>query len=304
MKLLLTGAFRWSQEQLHTLESQGWEIVFTEREDSELPRDAYDVDAAVCNWLFVNHDMREFRNLKCVQLLSAGLDRVPLDYIREQGIALHNARGVYSVPMAEFAIGGVLQLYKASRFFFDNQRQRVWDKHRGLRELFGKRVLVVGTGSVGCETAKRFGAFTDAVYGVDLYPGESAYFQKIFPLDQLDEQLACSDVVILTLPLTEETRNLFDARRLGKMKAGAVLVNIARGGIVDETALRDALDGQLFGAVVDVFAAEPLREDSPLWEKENLILSPHNSFVSENNNGRMWNVIHSNLTNFLNSKVK
>ena len=296
MKLLITGAFSWTEEMKQILRNAGWELIFTQREDSELPAEAYEAEAAVCNWLFVNQDIRKFPNLKTVQLLSAGLDRVPLEYIREQGISLYNARGVYSVPMAEFAVAGVLQLYKGSRFFAENQKTHRWEKKRDLLELFGKRVCVVGTGSVGSETAKRFRAFTDEVYGVDLYPTENAVFQNIFHLKDLDEQLTVSDIVILTLPLTDETRGMFDRTRFALMKSGAVLVNIARGGIVDEAALLEAVDTKLLGAVMDVFSVEPLSPDSPLWDKENVIISPHNSFVSQGNDRRMWDVIRKNLT--------
>lgn len=296
MKLLITGAFSWTEEMKQILRTAGWELIFTQREDSELPAEAYEAEAAVCNWLFVNQDIRKFPNLKTVQLLSAGLDRVPLEYIREQGISLYNARGVYSVPMAEFAVAGVLQLYKGSRFFAENQKTHRWEKKRDLLELFGKRVCVVGTGSVGSETAKRFRAFTDEVYGVDLYPTENAVFQNIFHLKDLDEQLTVSDIVILTLPLTDETRGMFDRTRFALMKSGAVLVNIARGGIVDEAALLEAVDTKLLGAVMDVFSVEPLSPDSPLWDKENVIISPHNSFVSQGNDRRMWDVIRKNLT--------
>lgn len=296
MKLLITGAFSWTEEMKQILRNAGWELIFTQREDSELPAEAYEAEAAVCNWLFVNQDIRKFPNLKTVQLLSAGLDRVPLEYIREQGISLYNARGVYSVPMAEFAVAGVLQLYKGSRFFAENQKTHRWEKKRDLLELFGKRVCVVGTGSVGSETAKRFRAFTDEVYGVDLYPTENAVFQNIFHLKDLDEQLTVSDIVILTLPLTDETRGMFDRTRFALMKSGAVLVNIARGGIVDEAALLEAVDTKLLGAVMDVFSVEPLSPDSPLWDKENVIISPHNSFVSQGNDQRMWDVIRKNLT--------
>lgn len=296
MKLLITGAFSWTEEMKQILRTAGWELIFTQREDSELPAEAYEAEAAVCNWLFVNQDIRKFPNLKTVQLLSAGLDRVPLEYIREQGISLYNARGVYSVPMAEFAVAGVLQLYKGSRFFAENQKTHRWEKKRDLLELFGKRVCVVGTGSVGSETARRFRAFTDEVYGVDLYPTENAVFQNIFHLKDLDEQLTVSDIVILTLPLTDETRGMFDRTRFALMKSGAVLVNIARGGIVDEAALLEAVDTKLLGAVMDVFSVEPLSPDSPLWDKENVIISPHNSFVSQGNDRRMWDVIRKNLT--------
>lgn len=296
MKLLLTGAYPWEQAQLDTLTALGWQIVMLPREDGVLSDDAYDADAVVCNWLFVHHDIQKFPNLRCVQLLSAGLDRVPLEDIRRRGIALYNARGVYSIPMAEFAVGGVLQFYKASRYFAENQRQRGWNKNRSLLELFGKQVLIVGAGSVGCETAKRFAAFTENVVGADLYPAEKPCFTKVYPMEQLDRLLPESDVVVLTLPLTEDTKNLFDSHRLSLMKQGAVLVNIARGGIVDEAALCEALEDQLLGAVMDVFSVEPLPESSPLWAKENLLLSPHNSFASENNRERLWTVIRSNLS--------
>ena len=296
MKLLITGAFRWTPEQKQALRDMGWELVFVEREDGQLPDGAFDADAVVCNWLFVNHDIRSFPNLKRIQLLSAGLDRLPLEYIRQKGIEVFNARGVYSIPMAEFAVGGVLQLYKGSRFFYENQKDHCWNKKRDLLELFGKRVLVVGTGNVGYEVAKRFRAFTDAVYGVDLYPSDDPIYRQVFPLECLNAQLALSDIVILTLPLTDETHGMFDVSRFQRMKCGAVLVNIARGGIVDEAALCDALDGKLYGAVLDVFSTEPLDDSSPLWEKENLILTPHNSFVSKGNDSRMWEIIKTNLS--------
>ena len=296
MKLLITGAYQWTPEQKQTLQDLGWELIFAQREDEPLPPAAYEAEAVVCNWLFVHQDIRRFPNLKKIQLLSAGMDRLPMEYIQQQGIEAFNARGVYSIPMAEFALCGVLQLYRGSRTLGKNQERRCWEKQRNLMELFGKRVLVVGTGSVGTETAKRFRAFTEEVYGVDLYPSRAEVYRQVFPLEQLDAQLAISDVVILTLPLTEQTRGLFSAERLDKMKRGAVLVNLARGGIVDEAALLQRLESHLFGAVLDVFAAEPLPQDSPLWDCENLILTPHNSFVSDGNHRRMWELIQKNLT--------
>jgi len=296
MKLLITGAYQWTPEQMQALQDMGWELIFAQREDGQLPLEAYEAEAVVCNWLFVHQDIRRFSNLKRIQLLSAGLDRVPLEYIQQRSIEVFNARGVYSIPMAEFALCGVLQLYKGSRTFSQNQKLRRWEKQRDLLELFGKRVLIVGTGSVGTETAKRFRAFTEEVYGVDLYPTTDEAYRQVYPLEQLDQQLAISDIVVLTLPLTEQTRGLFSGERLDKIKRGAVLVNMARGGIVDETALLQRLENHLYGAVLDVFSTEPLPPDSPLWSCENLILTPHNSFVSDGNHRRMWELIEKNLT--------
>lgn len=302
MKLLISGSFELKEQHRATLEEMGYEIIVSPREDSELGEYIRDVDAVICNWLFVNHDINEFTNLKCIQLLSAGLDRVPLDYIRSKGIKLYNARGVYSIPMAEFALSGVLALFKKSFTFFENQKSCKWRKERSVRELNGSQVCIVGAGSVGQETAKRFGAFTDNIIGVDLFPGNQPYFNDVLPLESLDAVLAESDVVILTLPLTEETRGMFGKDKINCMKKDAVIVNIARGGIIDEEALKKALSSQLYGAVLDVFAEEPLPESDSLWKMKNVIITPHNSFVSDKNSERMWNVISHNLKEFIDER--
>ena len=130
-------------------------------------------------------------------------------------------------------------------------------------------------------------------------PKKHEYYEKIFPLDKLDACLEISDIVVLTLPLTSETRHMINAERLGKIKRGAVLVNIARGAVVDEEALLPALDERLAGAVLDVFEDEPLSDESPLWEKDNVIITPHNSFAGDGNGERLWRVICGNLEKLL-----
>lgn len=295
MKLLVTGAWHCSEEQVTALREMGHDIIFQQREQDELPCAAAEIEGVICNGLFLYHDIGEFKKLRFIQLTSAGLDRVPLDYIESHGIKVYNARGVYSVPMAEFAVGGVLGLYKKSRVFYENQKLKKWEKQRDLLELNGKTVLIVGCGSVGTECAKRFKAFDCNVWGIDLFPYESEYFSEIAGLNGLDGKLPQADVVVLTLPLTEETKGLFGSERFGKMKDGAVLVNISRGAVVNESALVNALDTKLFGAVLDVFEEEPLSKESALWEKENVIITPHNSFVSDGNNGRLEKLIMLNI---------
>ncbi|MBQ7373254.1 MAG: hydroxyacid dehydrogenase [Clostridia bacterium] len=295
MKLLVTGAWKNGNTQLNKIKEMGYSPVFMQNEKDELPCDPETVEGVVCNGLFLYHDIREFTSLKFIQLTSAGFDRVPMDYVQAQGIKVYNARGVYSVPMAEFAVCGVLQLYKQGRFFYENQQKHVWEKHRGLLELFGKTVAVVGCGNVGCECAKRFKAFGCNLVGVDLYDGESELFGKIYSIDKIDCVLKVADVVVLTLPLTDKTKDLFNEHRFSAMKDDSVLVNIARGAIVNEKALEKALNTKLFGAVIDVFENEPLMESSELWKLENVVLTPHNSFVGENNEERLASVIYKNL---------
>ena len=295
MKLLVTGALNCTGEQLDILRDIGYEIIFMQNESDELPDGAENVEGVICNGLFLHHNIEQFEKLRFIQLTSAGYDRVPMEYIIEKGIKIFNARGVYSIPMAEFALSGVLQLYKNARFFYENQKKCRWEKNRQLLELYGKNVCIVGCGSVGNECAKRFSSFGCSVTGVDVTPYDCKFYEKMVTLSELDTVLEEADIVVLTLPLTEETAGLFDENRFWKMKQGAVLVNISRGAVVCEKALIKALNDNLFGAVLDVFESEPLDTTSPLWNMENVIVTPHNSFVGEGNGGRLFNVICENL---------
>ena len=219
----------------------------------------------------------------------------------QHNICLHNARGVYSIPMAEFALSGVLQLYKRSDFFANNKDKHLWVKNRDLLELNDKTVSIVGFGSVGIECAKRFKAFGTTVFAVDILKPNDEYYDKYFCIEDIKQALSMSDVVVLTLPLTEKTRGLFDKEIFSNMKTGAVLVNIARGALINESDLILALnEKKIYGAVLDVFKEEPLGHDNPLWDMDNVIITPHNSFVGENNSKRLENVILTNLKNYKN----
>ena len=295
MKLLVTGAWRASREELDALEAMGYSVLWMQDERGALPADVSGVEGVICNGLFLYHPIDRFPGLKYIQLTSAGMDRVPLEEIRRRGIEIHNARGVYSVPMAEFALSGVLQLYKQSRFFWKNQTEKRWEKHRGLLELADKTVCIVGCGSVGTECARRFAAFGCRVVGCKRQPENRPFFERVYPLEALEELLPAADVLVLAVPLTAGTRHLMNRERLAQMKPGAVLVNLARGALVDTEGLVIALENGLGGAVLDVFEEEPLSPESPLWELEQVILTPHNSFVGEGNSRRLYRVIIENL---------
>lgn len=295
MNLLVTGAFDWTEKEFNILRELGHNVAFMQQEKSPLPCDAVWVEGIIGNGIFLSHPIEQFTSLRYIQLTSAGFDRVPMDYIEQHGIEIHNARGVYSIPMAEFASCGVLQLYKQSKYFHENQKVHKWEKHRGLTELCGKQICIVGCGSVGTECAKRFKAFGCSVVGVNIKPYQNVIYDTMLPLDSLDDALTKADVTILTLPLTEETRHFINADRFTAMKHGAVLVNIARGAIIDTDALIVALNTHLGGAVLDVFEEEPLDESSPLWDMGNVIITPHNSFISDKNNARLRELVINNL---------
>ena len=297
MNLLITGAWPDAKMHIPELEAMGHSVAFLQQERDELPCDPNWVEGVVCNGLFLYHPIEFFPNLRFIQLTSAGYDRVDMDYARAHNIEIHNAKGVYSIPMAEFAVAGVLQIYKQSRFFCENQKSHRWEKHRGLLELCGRTVTIVGCGSVGTECAKRFKAFGCHVIGVNRTAREDTVFETILPLDKLDEILLKTDVLILSVALTAETVQLMDRRRLGLLPHSAVVVNVSRGKVLDETALRELLDAdKLYGAVLDVFESEPLPESDPLWDAPNVIVTPHNSFVGERNGERLSAVIYKTLS--------
>ena len=139
MNLLITGAWNDAKDHFDELEKLGHHIEFLQFEKEALPCPYEWVEGVICNGLFLFHAIEKFANLKYIQLTSAGFDRVPMEYVEEHQIEIHNARGVYSIPMAEFALFGVLELYKQGRFFMENQKQHRWEKHRELLELNEKR---------------------------------------------------------------------------------------------------------------------------------------------------------------------
>lgn len=298
MNLLVTGAFAWTNEELNTLKQLGHEVVFMQQEKDELPCAPEWVEGIIGNGIFLSHPIEQFTSLHYIQLTSAGFDRVPMDYVKEYNIDIFNARGVYSIPMAEFALSGVLALYKQNRFFAENQKVHRWIKNRTVKEINEKTVCIIGCGSVGTACALRFKAFGCRVLGVDAKPYVSDAYETMAALDKLDDVLKSSDVVILALPLTEQTKHLMNADRLSILKKGSVVVNIARGGVVDTAALIDELRNERLCAVLDVFEDEPLDENSPLWDMYNVMITPHNSFVGDGNHRRMVDVIMKNLETY------
>lgn len=299
MRTLITGAFHLTEQQYDTLRAMGLVPTFQQNErDPVAEPEQYEL--ILCNGLFQYTTIERFTALRIVQLASVGYDRIDLDYTSSHGIRVFNAKDVYSVPMAEFAICGILDLYKQSRFFWENQRAHQWKKHRGILELAKKRVCIVGTGDVGCQIAKRLKTFDCCITGVNRTPKQQEGFDCILPLSMLSAACSDSDIVILCIALTAETAALVRSCIPTSMKTGSILVNLARGGLVDTLALTEALqNGKLSGAVLDVFEEEPLPKDSLLWDGENVILTPHNSFVGDGNERRMWEVILNDLRGVL-----
>lgn len=299
MNILVTGAVNLSDDFIQEIESQGW-IVDVLQQESNVVSNPEKYDAVVCNGLFLHNPIESFSRLKVIHLTSAGLDRVPLEYIEQNGIKLFNAKGVYSSPMAEWAVACILNEYKHIPNFRQNQQQSKWLKNRSLRELDGKNVAIIGAGSVGGEVAKRLDAFDAQIIGYDIFSSPRPHFSYIREISEFKPDNF--DIIILTVPLTSQTRHLIKKDTILSMKNDSILINMSRGALVDENALIEALNIRTdIVAILDVFEQEPLNEDSLLWRMSNVRISPHNSFVGEFNSSRLHDLILNNLSTIIHS---
>jgi D-3-phosphoglycerate dehydrogenase len=215
--------------------------------------------------------------LKVIGRAGIGVDNINVEEATRRGIAVFNAPGGNTVSAAEHTVGLLLALVRRIPFADASMRRGEWDRPRFQgTELRGKTLGVVGLGRIGAHVATLARAFGMQVIAYDPYVTEARAHELHVDLASLDELLPRVDVVTLHLPLTKETKALIDRRRIELMKPSAVLLNCARGGLVDEAALLAALEaGRLAGAALDVFSGEPLPADSPLRKAERLILTPH-----------------------------
>lgn len=302
MKLLITGALHLRKDQLDQIEALGYQLLWMQEERGPLPEGAEESEAVVCNSLFQHHDLDLFMKLKFIQATRTGLDRIPLERVRERSIRLENAAGIYSIPVAEWTILKILEIYKRSREFYKAQSDRQWKKQFLLSELAGKTALIIGFGGIGREIARRLKAFSVQVMAVKKDPtsiSDKGFLDSVHGTEEIDDLLPICDIVILALPYDGETHHLMNTERLAKMKEDSVLVNVARGGVLDEQALAKALDrGKLLGAALDVFEEEPLPPNSLLWKLDNLIITPHNAYASDQADERLFLLVLKNLAEY------
>ena len=213
--------------------------------------------------------------LRLIHCLGAGVDDLlPARGLPERVVVANN-RGMSAEPMAEFGLALVLALIKKLPFFIEAQRAGEWRRALPGRAA-GSTLGIIGMGAIGQALAEKAHALGIRVLATQRTPKPHAAVEEVFAPAATRELLAQSDVVVVLLPLTDETRGSFGKDELAAMKPGGMLVNLARGGIVDEDALLTALrDEEIAGAIFDVFAHEPLPADSPLWGAPNLWITPH-----------------------------
>ncbi len=211
-----------------------------------------------------------------LQSAAAGVDLDPYERLLSRGARLCNSH-LTAIPIAEFVLRAVLDVFQDAERWRTAQADSRWE-HHNFREVWRSRWLVIGLGAIGSETARRAQAFEAHVTGVRRHPTGDEPVDAMISPDQVPDALPGADVVVLAAPATPETENLVDHDFLSAMKPGAVLVNVARGKLVDDEALLRALDSdRLDAAILDVFNTEPLDPDHPYWSHPKVVLTPHSS---------------------------
>jgi phosphoglycerate dehydrogenase-like enzyme len=262
-------------------------------------------------------DVAEAPSLRCVQLDTSGVDHVRATSLWATDIPIATLGGIAPVPMAEYAMMTILELAHRMPLIQRLRDAHGWpsnaDRLERLtpRRLEGATVGIVGYGRIGREIARLASSFGMRTLGVKRTATAAAASDKfdtgrqspaadpteIFPMDALDEVLAQSDVLVVVVPLTALTRGMIGAAQLDRLPTGAFVVNIARGGIVDEAALLDRLrDGRIAGAALDVFDDEPLPADSPWWTEPHTLVTPHVAGLAPQYHAQTLDLVVENLT--------
>lgn len=228
-------------------------------------------------------------NLRWVHSAAAGVGSLLYPEMLASDVVITNSAGIMGDPIAEQALAGILHFVRNVDIAIDQQRRGEWNKApfvsdaSAARELSECRALVIGTGGIGQAVARRLSALGCPCVGIRRRAdqGVPAGFERLAAFDQLEEELAQADIVVLATPLTPDTRDLLSAERLDCLPPQAIVVNVARGALLDESALATRLaEGRLRGAVLDAFREEPLPATSPLWSLRNVLITPHVAAVS------------------------
>ena len=262
----------------------------------------------VRNQTQVNQDLlAACKQLVFVGRLGVGLDNIDLQACKERGIKVQPATGANSAAVAEYVIGTAMLLLRGAYLSSAAVAAGQWPRARLSegREVAGKTLGLIGFGSIGRETASRAQALGMTVLAFDpaIDAGASVWAQTGVRSATLAQLLSAADVVSLHVPLTADTRNLLSAQKISELRSGAVVINTARGGILDEAALAQAIrDGRLGGAAIDVFENEPLSEGNVWTDCPNVVLTPHIGGVTLESNQRVSSMIAAETARYLGEK--
>jgi phosphoglycerate dehydrogenase-like enzyme len=239
--------------------------------------------------------------LRWIMVVSAGLEKMPLQMIGQRGILVTNARGIHKIPMAEYTMGMLLQYEKRFRRMWENQKKAIWDRRLNMGELYNKEILIMGVGAIGGEIARLAKAFGMTTVGINKTGNKVDYVDKLHSFDDLNKLLPTADYIVSILPSTADTKHLLQYSHFEIMKNSAVFMNIGRGDLVEEEVLLKALkNNEIAHAILDVFHEEPLPKNHPYWGMDQITISPHTSSVTKKYLPRSLEIFKDNLHTYVN----
>lgn len=240
--------------------------------------------------------------VKWIQVASAGVDYLDQEKLKKQDILLTNSSGIHSNGIAESVFGMLLNYTRGMDISLKAQLKSEWISVDTLLELSGKTMMIVGTGEIGKQTGKVAHAFDMKTIGINRSGGEVEHMDEQYTQDDLENVIGHADIVVNILPMTDETDKFFDKNLFKQMKDQSIFINVGRGGTVDTDALLEALDSNIAYAGLDVFHEEPLPNDHPLWNREDVLITPHIAGRLEDYSKSLFPIFEKNLKAYVNGE--
>lgn len=288
------------KERIKELEELGYSVYYEDESNFEYKDYMKDIEVLVTHNVFKKVDIDQFPKLKWIQLTSMGFEQLAKEKILEREIIVTNNKNGYSIPMGEWVVLNILELMKNRKVAYKNQECKKWFMDFSVEEAYEKTIAFIGTGDISRESVKRLKGFDMNIIGINTDGRDIDGFNECFSLDKIDQVLEIADLVVIALPNTEKTYHLFDENKLKLMKNDSYLINVSRGAIIDEKALIDHLSrGKFKGLALDVFEKEPLSKTSSLWDINRVVITSHNSWISENIGPRRWQMFYENFKRYI-----
>lgn len=292
MNLLIR--YRYNFKEVHR------EKILLARDDINLVEDIESAEVILGD--ISREEFRKAKNLRWIQATGAGVDRLLFPELVESNVILTNASGVHPISIAEHTFAFILAITRGLIKSFEGKRLKVWFHNEvSIDELYGKTIGIIGYGKIGQGIARLAKGFGMRVIGLKRDPGKEVEVKPdvLLGKESLDMLLKESDIVVIIVPLTKETYNLIGARELNLMKPTSILINVARGKVVDESALIKALrERRILSAGLDVFETEPLPPDSELWDLDNVVITPHIAGLNPYYTDRLLEIFIKNLQTY------
>jgi len=239
-------------------------------------------------------------NVKWIMALSAGMEVMPFEKVREKGIIVTNVRGIHKTQMSEYAISMLLQVYRNEKKIIENEKNHIWDKSVKVNEISGRTMLIAGAGAIGQELARMAKAFQMKTIGISRSGSRHDHFDENYTNEEIIQVLPEADFVVSVLPSTEETREFFTDEHFQAMASNAVFLNMGRGDAVRNDVIFHAIrNGEIAHAVLDVLEEEPLPDNHKFWDEERITVTPHISGMSPAYLPRSLDIFEENLKIYL-----